>query len=106
LSLLEPTELGLAMNKPTDWRLTNQEKYLMGVTLVRRQYRRYPKNPEWDHDHCEFCGATFMVEDAGDVLHEGYSTLDDYRWICDQCFQDFKERFVWRVVEDSDAEGG
>jgi len=41
-----------------------------------------------------------MVEDYPDVLHEGYTTLDEYRWICDACFQDFQEMFGW-VVNDS-----
>jgi hypothetical protein len=79
----------------SDWRLTNQEAYLKGATLVRRRYRRYAKNADWDHDHCEFCWAKFMMEDHPDVLHEGYATLDDYHWICPACFEDFKEQFEW-----------
>jgi hypothetical protein len=81
----------------SDWRLQGQEKYLQGVTLVHCHYR--PKNPNWDHDHCEFCGAKFMVGDFPDVLHQGYSTKDDYRWICDQCFADFTDMFEWKVVD-------
>jgi hypothetical protein len=42
------------MNDP-DWRLQGQEKYLGGVTLVRRRWQQ--QRPDWDHDHCEFCGA-------------------------------------------------
>src|SRR6266478_6641809 len=95
---------GLAMVDSSDWRLMGQEKYLRGVELCRRTYRRYPKNSNWDHDHCAFCGAKFMVEDEPDVLHEGYSTLDEYRWICPACFDDFKEMFGWRVVP-TPAEG-
>ena len=86
------------MVDPLDWRLMGQEKYLAGAELCRRVYRCYPENPDWDHDHCEFCGATFIVEDYPDVLHDGYCTLDEYRWICGDCFEDFKEMFVWRVV--------
>ena len=52
-----------------DWRLRNRENYLKGVTLVRRPYRRYPPDTTWDHDHCAFCWAKFMVEDYPDVLH-------------------------------------
>jgi hypothetical protein len=87
-----------AKNDDSDWRLRNQEDYLMGASLVRRPFRRYAKNPDWDHDHCSFCWAKFMVEDHPGVLHEGYSTLDDYHWICEQCFRDFQERFQWQVV--------
>jgi hypothetical protein len=39
-----------------------------------------------------------MVENAPEALHEGYCTLDDYHWICSECFHDFKELFGWRVV--------
>ncbi|HEY2711223.1 MAG TPA: hypothetical protein VGI60_01815 [Chthoniobacterales bacterium] len=90
-----------AQTEDDDWRLQGQEKHLMDVSLVHRPYRRYTKNPEWDHDHCAFCWAKFMVEDYPDVLHEGYATPDDYHWVCDQCFHDFRERFHWQVVDDS-----
>ena len=86
------------MVDPSDWRLMGQEKYLMGAELCRRSYRRYPTNPDWDHDHCEFCRAKFMIANQPEVLHDGYCTLDEYRWICRDCFEDFKEMFAWRVV--------
>ncbi|MBI4617234.1 MAG: hypothetical protein HY720_26715 [Planctomycetes bacterium] len=82
----------------SDWRLTGQENYLLEVELQWRTYRRYPKNPAWDHDHCSFCWATFMVEEHPGVLHEGFCTLDEYHWICADCFDDFRELFRWRVV--------
>ena len=85
------------MREDSDWRLTGQEKYLHGVMLRHCRYHRYPNNPDHDHDHCAFCWAKFMVEDYPDVLHEGYCTQDEYHWICDQCFKDFKERFRWTV---------
>jgi len=87
------------MVEKNDWRLTNQEDYLAGVTLVRRSYRQNAKNPEWDHDHCEFCFEKFSLDSSIDELREGYATLDDYRWICPSCFEDFKEMFKWNVVD-------
>jgi len=89
------------MAQDTDWRLRGQERYLQGVALVRRDYRRCQKNADWDHDHCQFCFGKFMVEDLPDVFHVGYCTEDEYHWICEQCFQDFRERFCWRVLNDS-----
>lgn len=89
------------MPDPSDWRLQGQEKYLLGVTLVRRRYRRY--SATWDHDHCEFCGAKFMVEPSENLLHEGYATADDYRWVCVPCFDDFREQFDWNVVSETEA---
>jgi hypothetical protein len=80
-----------------DWRLSGQEDLVAGVPLVRRAYRQYPKNLEWDHDHCFFCWAKFSLGDDPGTLHEGYSTEDEYRWICPTCFEDFKDRFHWSV---------
>jgi hypothetical protein len=38
------------------------------------------------------------MADGGDC-HEGYTTDDQYRWICDTCFVDFRERFDWTVAQ-------
>jgi hypothetical protein len=84
-----------------DWRLHGQERYLKGANLVFRKYQRYAKNPSWDHDHCAFCAAKFMTEDLPDVLHEGYSTEDESRWICPSCFADFSDTFQWNVARES-----
>lgn len=83
-----------------DWRLSGQEDDLKGVTLVRRTYRPHPDNPDWDHDHCEFCGAKFTLRTEEGAVNKGYATLDDYRWICSTCFEDFRERFGWKVIEE------
>ena len=80
--------------KMSDWRLQGQEKYLKNAVLVRKKYERFSE--EWDHDHCEFCGAKFSLESA-DTLQIGYATPDNYRWICDFCFQDFQPLFNWKV---------
>ena len=86
------------MVEDNDWRLTNQETYLSGASLVHRPYQPVAGN---DHDHCAFCWAKFMIEDYPDVLHEGYSTLHSDHWICDPCFHDFSDRFHWRVSPDA-----
>lgn len=83
-----------AMPGEKDWRLRGQEKYLMGVALVRRRYKPVADN---DHDHCAFCWAKFMVADRPELLHEGYATADRSHWICDRCFDDFRETFRWQV---------
>ena len=82
-----------------DWRLTKQEKYLKGVTLIHRRYRLYPKNPDWTHDHCSFCWATFSLLESNDSLKQGFATTDDYDWVCEGCFEDFKDMFKWEVIE-------
>ncbi len=78
-----------------DWRLQGQEKYLKGVTLQKKTYKQFRDG--WDHDHCEFCGAKFTENTPG-TLHEGYTTQNNYHWICDPCFTDFNELFEWKVI--------
>ncbi len=91
--------LSNTMKENDDWRLQGQERYLMGSTLIHREYRQNPRNSDWDHDHCAFCGKPFSLEDIPDALKEGYATEDDYRWICSICFLDFKDDFKWPVIE-------
>lgn len=76
-----------------EWRLQGQEEYLNGVSLSLQNYKKY--RDDWEHDHCEFCGARFS-EQPGD-LNVGYATSDYYRWVCEDCFEDFKCRFEWKV---------
>ena len=68
-----------------DWRLTNQQDYLESQTLTLK------KHDPMIHDHCEFCLETFG--NAG--LDTGYCSDDGYYWVCEQCFEDFKDYFGW-----------
>ena len=83
------------MPAANDWRLQGQERYLKGVTLHWRQVSAASRS---DHEHCEFCGAKFMAE-AG-YLTEGFTTEDNYRWICLPCFEDFRGQFEWKIGND------
>ena len=74
-----------------DWREQGQEQYLSGLVFYKKKYKKYREG--WDHDHCEFCWAKFCEEDISDCLHEGYATKDNYRWICEDCFKEFKENY-------------
>jgi len=84
------------MEGSKDWRLMGQEKYLKNVELEYAHYEPQHKNN--DHDHCEFCMSKFM--DREGFLNEGYCTKDKYRWICPKCFNDFKEMFNWKVINE------
>ncbi|MBK8651580.1 MAG: hypothetical protein IPN23_07725 [Elusimicrobia bacterium] len=79
----------------TDWRYRGQDKYLKGVALYWKKYKRFREN--WDHDHCEFCWKKFTEESDSQNLHEGYTTDNNYRWVCEKCFLDFKELFEWKT---------
>ena len=79
-----------------DWRLQGQERYLKGASFKLRLWAS--TNPQWDHDHCEFCYETIAGPDVADALHEAYATEDLYRWVCPDCFNDMCERFHFKVI--------
>lgn len=81
------------MREENDWRLRNQEDYLMNETFVKAEYRK--PFEKWDHDHCDFCWAKFSEFD-GD-LHKGYCTKNECIWICEDCYEDFKDMFQWKI---------
>ena len=84
------------MSEVSDWRIRNQATYLKGVVLVRSEWVR--PTPAWDHDHCEFCWATFAEAAVlPDALHEGFVTLALDHGICSACFDDFKEEYLWHT---------
>ncbi|GAA3282533.1 hypothetical protein Dvina_14330 [Dactylosporangium vinaceum] len=85
-----------------DWRLMGQHTWLAGRPLRRRQWT--PHRPGWGHDHCAFCHAEIAaVETEHASLTSGYVTADDgYTWICQPCFDDFKDKFNWQVPPDDD----
>ena len=79
-----------------EWRLfRGQEEYLKGRKLTRA---RYTTAEYGDHDHCEFCFKNFMEHSDGIeyCTSTGYIT-DGGHWICEECYQDFKERFAWKM---------
>jgi hypothetical protein len=73
------------------------------VAFSFRPYRRW--SSEWDHDHCEGCTAGFSEDHPAD-LHEGWATTPEYElgaeysWVCDECFERFRDELDWRVVTD------
>lgn len=73
-----------------DWRLTNQINYLKDVKLKYKNYALMVT----DHDHCEFCWTKFDEDNC-----YGYCTIDMYHWICEECYNDFKEMFNWELVD-------
>lgn len=83
-----------------------QDQYLPpGTALTRTRYRA--RSETWEHEHCAFCWAKLMdpdfsgehrrfIEEHPDVLTEGYTTTSEHprgakwRWVCPQCFDDFR----------------
>lgn len=104
--------------KSNDWRIRDQEDYLMGVSLNHKKFKStlpkilkpgddiYKYN---DHEHCIFCWHKFMenCKNMEDCSTDGYCTPDGRTWICENCYEDFKELFKWTLVEAlADAEKG
>jgi len=75
-----------------DWRITFQEDYLMSALFEKKKYQK--KSIEWDHDHCEFCEEKFS-EDPIVGMSVGYYTENRESWVCEQCFNDFKDLFMF-----------
>lgn len=80
-----------------DWRIMGQEGYLMKKSV---RYIKYVPYGVQTHRHCEFCFNKFS--DRSDDLHKGYYEPTTNSWICEDCFQDFKDMFQWTVEEDVD----
>jgi hypothetical protein len=102
-------KINLPMVSKDDWRRMGQERFLKGGKF--RWQRYVGPGPAWDHDHCEFCFAKFMDRDEADLLREGWATPyfgseSSFRWVCPQCFDDFKEEFEFDVAQGmSDSSG-
>lgn len=78
-----------------DWRLNGQERYLYGAKIKRINFLK--KTMESDHEHCEFCFE--KISNYFNTTHEAYCTEDEYYWICDNCYNDFKTMFDWKLMD-------
>lgn len=78
----------------SDWRLNGQDKYLKHVCLKHIKF--IDKSKKSDHEHCEFCLEE--ISDYPDAIKQAYCTDDEYHWICDDCYNDFKSSFDWTII--------
>jgi len=83
------------MLEQNDWRLMGQERYLKNAQLRKEAYA--PSTRTSDHDHCVFCTDKFSNLEG--YLHMGYYAPKGDHWICEQCYQDFKDTFNFRVED-------
>ena len=45
------------------------------------------------HEHCDFCWEKALTDN-----HSTFYCTEDFKyWICEECFEDFKNRFHWSV---------
>jgi len=97
------------MIEENDWRLEVAPKDLDNEKLIKEDVANFykvrkdewdGKNPFefWDHDHCAFCFEKFMVETAAEQPF-AYRSQDYNTWICETCYNDFNEKFKWKLIE-------
>ncbi len=78
----------------TDFHAETEMPWLYRATLIKKAYHGTEAN---DHDHCELCWAKFAA--YPDCLHEGYCTLDERFWVCEDCFSHFRDQFEWKLED-------
>jgi hypothetical protein len=82
------------MPNERDWRLSFQSEHLRSD--VQKSWTQ--TRPDREHDHCAFCWAKIGPESMPDVLHQGFSTADEYDWVCPKCFADFKDELQLKLA--------
>ena len=89
-----------------DWRLRGQEEYLQNQIFQYKQFVGLPGKSL--HAHCEFCWHKFMVNPDGvnDCSQQGYCSADGKYWVCEECFEDFREKLHWRLMEEKNYGSG
>ena len=78
----------------SDWRLNGQENYLFRAKLIRKTFQSCGFH---DHDHCDFCWD--KISEKKEDLNFGYCTHDEHHWVCETCYNDFKDKFEWTIDE-------
>ncbi len=96
--ILKFIEMIFNIVKSDDWRLTGQEGYLLFARLkevIPLEHINSLDDPEMFHEQCSFCWE--KVEENKDKKH--YCTLDNYHWICNECYNDFEKMFKFNIKE-------
>ena len=96
--ILKFIEMIFNIVKSDDWRLTGQEGYLLFARLkevIPLEYINSLDDPKMFHEHCSFCWD--KVEENKDKKH--YCTLDNYHWICNECYNDFEKMFKFNIKD-------
>jgi len=78
-----------------DWRLRGQEEYMLGLKFKQMNFTGVKL-----HAHCEFCWHKFMEEPNGieDCSNRGFFCQEKKYWVCEECFQEFRNMFDWEVI--------
>ena len=79
-------------SKFKDSRLNGQEKYLINAHLIQNSCQEEPSKQKY----CEFCMKKMVFNSE---YEKCYATKDRKYWICEKCFEDFKDMFNFRLLK-------
>jgi len=85
------------MAEERDWRLDIAEEPSFFAKFTWKNTKWTQTRDNWNHDHCEFCGAEISDLSGKDIFNNGWTTEDEYYWVCDKCFNDFKDLYQWNL---------
>lgn len=70
-----------------------------GMKNIKFEYKDFLNLGE--HEHCKFCWHKFMKNPNGqkDCSNQGYCSTDGKYWVCEECYDDFKLLFNWKLVD-------
>lgn len=82
----------------SDWRLEAYNGYLDGATFTLEKFVSTKTN---NHEHCMFCWQKITDLNIKDCETEGYRTMyketGQTKWVCKACFNEFKNKFSFKV---------
>ncbi|MBO7485312.1 MAG: hypothetical protein J6T84_04560 [Spirochaetaceae bacterium] len=81
-----------ANSKFKDSRLNGQERYLINAHLIQSNCQEESSKQK----HCEFCMKEIVFKSE---YEKWYATKDRKYWICEKCFEDFKDMFNFRLLK-------
>ncbi len=69
---------------------------MRGMKFIYKKFCAKKENRS--HTHCEFCWHKFMENCNGvkDCSAHGFCSMDGRYWVCEQCFNDFREMLSWQ----------
>ena len=73
------------------------QEYLVGETLIPA---RFVPRLNCDHEHCDMCWRKISCYD-GDI-HHAYQARGGKSWICEKCYQQYKNEYKWHIGEEPD----
>lgn len=85
------------MREENDWRLdiAQEPSFYEKFTWELKKWTQTRSN--WDHDHCDFCGTEISNIINDEIQNIGWTNDDEYYWICETCFDDFKDLYQWKI---------